>query len=122
MEHISKELTKKFKNLINDNNDSKDDFINDINDNSSSKNKYALNREKFTPNTPEAQLAENIASSFNDLQNYAFYLSVVNRLGYTNAESFWKAHKEEEKEKRGTRYEFRYSKKYFAWKYKKHLY
>ncbi len=106
------------KSYINDNNVNKDISINDNNVNSSNKGAYALDRTKFTPNTPETQLAEQMAMSFDDLGNYAFYLRVVNRLRYSNAEVFWKSHKEEEAEKRGTKYEFRNSKKYFAWKYK----
>ena len=107
---------------INVNNVNKLILNNDTNDISSNKGKYALDRSKFIPNTPETQLAEKIAISFNDLKNYAFYLRLVINLGYSNAEAFWKSHKEEEEEKQGTKYEFRNSKKYFAWKYKNRLY
>lgn len=100
-------------------------YDNNVNKNDTSvasKNKYALDRNKFIPNTEEAQLAETIAESFDDLNNYAFYFSVVNKLGVSGAYSFWKSHEDEEEEKRGTRYEFRSSKKVFAWRFKKGLY
>ncbi|OGH23461.1 MAG: hypothetical protein A2629_00240 [Candidatus Levybacteria bacterium RIFCSPHIGHO2_01_FULL_41_15] len=118
MEHIKNTL--KTRVPINDNNDNIKIVDNDTNDSPSKE--YALNRSKFTPNTEETQLAEKIALSFNDLENYAFYRKVVNKLGIQGAYSFWKSHKEEEEEKKGGRYEFRNSKQYFAWKFKKGIY
>lgn len=96
---------------------------NDNNVNTSNDKKYALDRSKFTPNTEEAQLAEKIASSFNDLQNYAFYLNVVKKLGSSQTYSYWKNIKEEiEEKKNNPRYQIRDPKKYFAWKFKRGLY
>lgn len=121
MEHVGGILEAKTHSDNNVNNKLyKYNIVNNVN--SSNSNKHALDRRKFTPNTPETQLAERIAASFDDLKNYAFYLKVVNSLGYSNAEPFWKAHMEEEEEKRGTRYAFRNSKKYFTWKYKNKCY
>lgn len=117
-----REIILRRENNINDNNVNNKISINDNNVSSSNGKNYALDRSKFTPNTPETELAERIAKSFDDLSNYAFYLRVVKKLGYSNAESFWESHIEEEEEKKGTKFEFRSSKKYFAWKYKKKLY
>ncbi len=103
----------------NDNTDIKPIVNNDNIGGAKIDNKYSLDRTKFTPNTEESQLAEEIASSFGDLGNYAFYFKVVNKLGISQAMTFWKTHKQEEEEKRGTKYEFRSSKKYFAWKFQK---
>lgn len=81
--------------------------------------KFALDRNSFKPNTEETQLAEKIAISFNDLQNYAFYLHVIKRLGISSTYAFWKAMQEEIEEKKGSRYEIRNPRKYFTWKFKK---
>lgn len=129
MEKVSEVLQKKYKFYLkknNDSNDNKNIIANTVNNDNngviSKDTKYALNRNTFTPNTEETQLAEKIGASFDDLNNYAFYLKVVNKLGVPRTYSFWKSHKEEEKEKKGTRFEFRNSKYYFAWKFKKGLY
>lgn len=90
--------------------------------NVASKNRYALDKNKFTPNTPETQLAEQIATSFNDLDNYAGFLSVVNKIGHERAYGLWKSIKEEIEEKKGTKYAIRYPAKYFMWKYRKGWY
>lgn len=86
------------------------------------KKKYALDRNKFTPNTEETILAEEIAQSFNDLDNYAFYLKVVNKLGSLRARRFWITIEAEIKEKEDTKYPIRNRKKYFTWKFKKGLF
>jgi len=93
----------------------------DINDNKA-KNKYALDRTKFTPNTPESSLAEKIAAYFEDLSNFAFYFRVVKNLGEARTYSFWQSVKEEIEGKMGGRYEIRCPKKYFAWRYKRKIY
>lgn len=98
-------------------------FNNGINvNNGTYKNPYALDRSKFTPNTPETQLAEQIATSFNDLENYAGFLSVINKIGCERAYALWKSILEEIEEKRDTRYSIRNPARYFMWKYKKGLY
>lgn len=103
---------KKYNNVINGNN------LNiDINVNSN--NKYSLNRDEFTPNTKESQLAVEMSTYFNDLSNYAFYFSVVNILGVNGAYQFWKSIKSEIENKQGSQYEIRSPKKYFTWCYKK---
>ncbi len=128
MEKAGKILQKKYKPVLKRNNDINDniDIANTVNNDNNGKNKkqgkYALDRTKFTPNTEEAQLAEEIATSFDDLQNYAFYFRVVKKLGASGALTFWKTHRQEEEENRGGRYEFRNSKQYFAWKFKRRIY
>lgn len=120
----------KRKNVNNDNNEYKNISINANNVNnvnndevSAKGRKYGLNRSKFTPNTEETQLAEDIANYFNDLKNYAFYLHVVKSLGVPTSLSFWKSIKEEiEEKKNNPRYAIRYPSKYFTWKFKKKLY
>jgi len=81
---------------------------------------YALDQNNFKPNTPETILAKDMAIYFDDLSNFAFYLSVVNKLGYSKAYSFWKYTQNEiEEKKHDERYSIRSPKKYFAWKYKR---
>jgi len=46
--------------------------------------KYSLKR-GFKPETIEAITAEEIASALDDLENYAFYYSVVNKIGWNKA-------------------------------------
>ncbi len=81
--------------------------------------KYALDKRSFTPNTPKTKLAEEIAAYFDDIENYAFYLHVVNHLGESQAYSFFKSIQEEITEKSGTRYQIIKPKKYFAWQFKR---
>lgn len=130
MESIGDALTRKLDNVINNDNDvdkynydnNVNENVTDSNSNSSKKGKYALNRNKFTPNTEETQLAEKVATFFDDLSNYAFYLHVVNRLGVNKAYMFFRSVQEEIEKKGGTRYEIRNPKRYFAWKFKKGIY
>jgi hypothetical protein len=123
MDHISKTIKKSklINNVINVNVNNSNNVNNDNNGTSIKDEKYALNRNLFKPHTEETQLAETIATFFNDLQNYAFYLSVVKKLGATGAYAFWNAVKQEIEEKRGSRYEIRLPHRYFAWKYAKGL-
>lgn len=124
MEHIGKVIKKSrlINNVINVNVNNSNNVNNDSNGISSKIKKYALNRDSFKPHTEETQLAEDIATSFDDLQNYAFYLHVVNRLGAPGTYAFWKVVEQEIEEKRGSRFEIRNPKKYFAWKFSKGLY
>lgn len=120
MEHISTSL--KNKQLTNNvSNVSKNNSNNDTNVALQKTNQYALNTTSFIPNTPETKLAEDIAISFNDLQNYAFYLHVVKKLEHSTAYTFWRSIQEEIKQKFGSKYEIINPKKYFAWKFKKGL-
>jgi hypothetical protein len=86
--------------------------------------KYELDPSKFTPNTPKTQLANDIAIYFDDLLNFAFYLHVVNKLGYERADAFWRNVKDEieEKKKNADRQPIRSPKRYFAWRFKNKLY
>lgn len=96
----------------NDNNDIyKYKLCNDINVNS----KYALNKEKFIPNTEGSILAEDIAKDMNDLNNYAYYFSVVNKLGVVSARVYWKRIQTDILEKQNTKNPVRFPKKYFAY-------
>ncbi|HZQ29998.1 MAG TPA: hypothetical protein VFA93_02895 [Patescibacteria group bacterium] len=95
---------------------------NGINVISSNKSKYALDRSKFTPNTEEAQLAEEIASFLNDLDNYAFYFGAVRKKGCENIGRLFHVVKADIEEKSDTKYPVRSPKKYFVWKYRKDLY
>lgn len=118
MEHIGKILRSKQDIVNNVNNDT-----NTNNDNSViRKKKYALNRSKFTPNTEQSQLAERIALAFNDVQNYACYLSVINRVGCPTAERLFLSTQSDITEKAATKYPVRNKAKYFMWKLKYHKY
>lgn len=117
-------LIKKSKLLNNVINVNKNISINDNGNNGEDVNKrsrYALDPSKFTPNNQESQLAEEIAKWFDDVQNYAFYLHVVKRLGHSGAYTFWRALQMEVKEKYGTAHAIISPKKYFAWKFKRGL-
>lgn len=103
-------------NVINDN---KNIINNDNNVNTARKKKYSLDKSTFTPNTPESHLAETIAIYFSDLENFAFYYCVVNKLGTDRAYSAFRSFQVEEEEKKGTKYEIRFPKNYFAWKWKR---
>lgn len=121
MDHISNVIKKsKLANNVTIVNVNNSNNVNSDNNVISSKvGKYALNRDSFTPNTPETKLAEDIATSFADINNYAFYLYVVKQLGVARTHEFWRGIQEEVKEKLGSRFEIRSPKKYFAWKFKK---
>lgn len=118
MEKVRKILISR-NNVINDNNN----YSNNVtNDNSSNGKKYALDRSRFKPNSEEALLAEELSSYFNDSENFAFYYSVVNRLGVMRTKEALADIKDEIKEKGNSKYPIRFPKKYFAWKYKRGLY
>lgn len=119
MKHINDELLDKYNNVINVNINKE---YNDNNVNTYKKRKYSLDKNKFLPNTENTQLAEQIATFFKDLNNYAFYLSVVNKLGVQRTYLFWKNIQDEIEQKRNSRYEIRFPKKYFAWRYKNKKY
>jgi len=86
------------------------------NNDSNLNGKYALDKNKFKPNTEEAMLAEEIATHYNDLQNYAAFFNVVNKLGITKARQYWSECKDEINSKKGTKYEIRLPNRYFVWK------
>ncbi len=122
IKHIGQILKhNKYNNDNNVNVNNSNNVNNDSNGTSYKDKKYALDRDSFNPHTEETQLAEKIATSFDDLQNYAFYRFVVNELGVSGAYVFWNVVQQEIEEKRGSKYEIRNPKKYFAWKFKKGL-
>lgn len=141
MESIGKIMSKKFSsspirnNVNNDNNYFSNNDINVNNDNNyfpnndinvnnggNKSSKYALDKSKFIPNTPETQLAQKIGEYFNDLNNYAFYLNVVNKLGVDRAYSFWQSVKREIEEKQNDeKFRIRLPANFFAWKYREGL-
>lgn len=108
------------------NNDNSNKILNNVNNVingvSKKKSKYALDRTKFTPNTPETQLAEEMAKALDDLDNYACYLSVVNKLGVMTATQLIKSTLSDIKEKTDTKYPVRNKAKYFMWKFRHHHY
>lgn len=120
MEHIENIIKKKYKvnNIVNNDTNNKIN-INDTNDNNDAyKKKYALDRRKFTPNTEETILAEKIATTFNDLGNYACYLYVINKIGIGNAERLFRSTLSDIKEKKQTKHPVRNKAKFFMYKYK----
>lgn len=118
MDSIKNIIKKTHTNVINDN---KESFTNDTNGNSSN-GKYALDKNTFTPNTEKTQLAEEIAVFLNDTNNYACFLSVVNKIGVTRTTTLLRGVKEDIKEKAKTKTPVRNPAKYFMWKFKKGLY
>lgn len=116
MDKISEILKKKQAIVNNVNNDSKD-FLNNDN-NGSYKSKYALDKSKFMPNTEQTQLAEKIAVALNDTNNYACYLSVVNKIGATEGERLFRSVLSDIEEKRKTKCPVRSKARYFMWKFK----
>lgn len=112
-------LTLRRDNVINDNNNLLD---NDTNDIVSNRKKYSLNKETFTPNTPETQLGEEIAKHFDDLDNYASYLNVVNDIGCDKTHRLFRVVKANIIEKSKTRTPVRKPPAYFMWVYKMGFY
>lgn len=106
---------------INVNNVSKKIINNDINV-KSSKGKYALDKVKFIPNTEESQLAEEIATTLQDINNYACFLKIINSIGCSRATTLFKSVLSDIEEKHETRTPVRNPAAYFVWKYKKGLY
>lgn len=116
----SKEITY-VENTVNDNDIKENNVVNDSVNNVSKKN-YGLDKTKFTPNTDETIYAEEIATFLDDLENYAFYLSVVNNLGLYTAQRLLRVVQVDIEEKAKTKTPVRNPAKYFAWKYKKRLF
>ena len=115
MEQLNKILKKSNGSYINVNNGN---IVNNVNNVNNADDKFALNRKKFTPNTVEAIFAENIATHFSDLKNFAFYFHVINRLGTERTYRLFAKVKDDIRSKEGTKYNVRNPKKYFAWCYK----
>jgi len=103
------------------NNDNNVNNKNDNNDSNAIDSKYALDRSKFTPNTKATTLAEEIATYCDDLDNYAAYLSLVNKLGVDRARTAYSSFQGEVEEKAGTDTEVRSRAKYLMWKFRKGL-
>lgn len=77
---------------------------------------YAFDENKTKLNTPEHDLAFQIANEFDDLKNFAFYLSKAKKIGCMEMDRLFRAVKEEIKERKNSRYSIRSNPKYFAWK------
>ncbi|PIZ62205.1 hypothetical protein COY16_04975 [Candidatus Roizmanbacteria bacterium CG_4_10_14_0_2_um_filter_39_13] len=86
------------------------------------KKRYALDPSKFNPNTEETAMAEEIAKKLDDLNNYAYYLSIVNKKGCEKAKRCLHAVLSDIKEKKNTKTPVRDPKKYYVWKMKRGLY
>lgn len=97
-------------------------YNNDTNVNGSFDKKYALDKSKFVPHTPESVCAIEIAEKFNDLNNFAFYMHVVKHLGIDRAYRAVCSVFYDVREKNETKYKIRSPVKYFAWKYRKGLF
>ncbi len=121
MEGIRTILKRKYDISINDNNVNKeiDNFVNIDNP---SKEKYALDKSTFTPNNEKSQLAETISKTLGDLNNFACYLDVVNRIGTTQARSLLKSVQSDVEEKKDTQTPVRKPGAYFMWKFKNKKY
>lgn len=117
VKHISKIL--KLNKYNNDNNVNKSNSLN--NDSNVTSSRYSLDRNKFTPNTEETQLAEEIATYFGDLKNYASYLNVVNKLGIVGARTLFRETQSDIEEKSETKTPVRKPAAYFMWKFKRAL-
>lgn len=115
MQPIKEIVTSNYRDIVN--NDNKKKSNNAINDNNDThKSKYALDRNKFVPNTEESMLAEEIAMSFDDLNNFASFFNVVKRLGCLRARTLFQETLGEIAEKRNTKYPVRNAARYFMWK------
>lgn len=99
-------------------NNSKYNKLNNVNNVNNDNNRYSLDKSKFTPNTEETILAEEIAKFFNDLNNYAGYLEFVNTVHCSEAIRFFKEVKTDIENKKNTKYPVRNPAGYFFWKYK----
>ncbi len=109
----------------------KNKVINVNNDNISSSNNvngnvkkksYALNKEKFIPNTEETQLAEEIADYFDDIENYACFLYYINKKGCAEIRRAYRSTVSDIEEKKNTKFPVRNPVKYFIWKIKREMY
>lgn len=119
MESLGKLINKR--SPINDSNGNRNSYLNN-NNNDNSSNKYCLNKNKFTPNTEATQLAEEIATYLNDLNNYASILSAVNKLGINEAKTLFREVQVDINEKSSTRTPVRNPAAYFIWKYKRRIF
>jgi len=118
METIRQIIQNNHSNIVN--NDNRYKSNNGINGNSGSyKSKYALDRTKFKPNTEEAILAEEIASKFNDLDNFACHYGIVKRLGCFKVRSVFSETIGEIEEKKNTKYPVRNPVRFYMWKVKR---
>lgn len=92
--------------------------LNNANNVNSNKRKYALDKSKFVPHTEEALLAEEIATKLNDLDNFANFYNVVNKIGVLKTRMIFSQTLGEIKEKAKTKYPVRKPARYFMWKVK----
>lgn len=82
--------------------------------------KYSLHS-KFTPHTEETSTALDIANFFQDTNNYAFYRSVVKKIGVSKSLQLLHEIKETINNFKNTKKKILCPKKYFAGAYKKAL-
>lgn len=104
-----------------DTNDNSNYLNNDNNVKKNNADKYKLDKTKFTPNTEATQLAEEISQSLLD-PHYPAILSVINKIGCTEARRLLKSVLLDIKEKKETQTPVRKPGAYFMWKYKNKMY
>jgi len=112
---IKEIISDKYNPTVNNVNNDNRNKLNNVNN---GKSKYALDKSKFIPNTEESALAEEIATKFDDLDNFACYYSVINRIGVSKARMIFSQTVGEIKEKAGTKNPVRKPARYFMWKVK----
>lgn len=117
MQRVSE--TKAYLNIVN--NVSKEISNNDSNVNSFKK-RYMLDKTKFTPNTEETRLAEDIATKLDDLGNYAAFLGAVNKNGCLKIRRLLASVLDDIETKKKTKNPVRKPGAYFMWKLKREMY
>jgi len=85
-----------------------------------SNDKYSLKR-SFEPKTIEAITAEEIASALDDLGDYAFYYSVVNKIGWNKAKELLSDVKCDVREGESKGKPIRNPGALYTWKYRDYL-
>ena len=114
----AKIINDKYKPTVNNVNNGNREKSNNANNVNSNKRKYALDKNKFVPHTEESLLAEEIATELKDLDNFACYYNVVNKIGVSKARMIFSQTLGEIKEKAKTKYPVRKPASYFMWKVK----
>lgn len=119
MDHISKVITSSnLPKLVNDNNDIRNNtnIVNNVNNDTDVK-KYSL-KPDFVPRSEKTMLAKEMSDQMEDPNNYAFYLSVVNKLGISEAKRLLAVVQNDIREKAKTKTPVRHKGKFFAYIYK----
>lgn len=115
MKTIKEIISDKYNPIVNNDNGNK---FNNANNDNNGKRKYALDKSKFVPHTEETVLAEEIATKLDDLDNFAYYYSVIKRIGVSKTRIIFYQTMGEIKEKAETKYPVRKPARYFVWKVK----